>query len=186
MKYTGLFKSDDLDNLPLPPGATLHLSDGQQIQSTELSLHLERGEAIEARVDGKRFCRIRNPNTDGRFTPRGLNAMGQALERAQRDRFVNAINWIDRDKDRFWCAVCAKNQSHPGGFGAWISPDPDCREVCYYAVCRKCTKEGESRQQRNDIEGHRRIADLTEHQILTRYPHVAVSLPPGYMDRSNE
>ncbi len=112
--------------------------------------------------------------------------MERALEEAQREKFINAVNWIDQSKGRFWCAICAKDQSHPVFFSAWIGPEPECTPICYHAVCKRCGKEQARRQQRNNRAYLRRIADLSEQRLVARYPHIATNLPSGYMDRSNE
>jgi hypothetical protein len=70
--------------------------------------------------------------------------MGRMLEQAKAENFSKAVNWIDRDKGRFWCPVCAKNQSHPEVISAWVSPD--CKPICYYAICRRCGKQGHNLQ----------------------------------------
>jgi hypothetical protein len=183
MKYTSLIRSDKFQDFELPPGCTLHRPDGQQILPAEIPLYTDRGEIIEMRDGGQRIGQIRVPSKTDHFSQTRTDAMGRALEQAQAEKFAGAINWIDQAKERFWCALCAKNQSHPAFFSAWIGPEPQCAPICYHAVCKRCGKEGTARQQLNDQEGLQRIADLTEQRLIARYPHLAANLPPGYMDR---
>ena len=105
------------------------------------------------------------------------------IEQAKAENFSEAINWVDRDKDRFWCPVCAKNQSHPAVVSAWVSPA--CKPICYYAICKRCGKQGHQLQANayRDIrsqEALTRIADLAERRLLARYPHIAGNLPSNY------
>jgi hypothetical protein len=186
MKFRSLIREDQFQEIDLPPGCTLHLANGQQIQPAEIPLYINRGEIIEMHQNGQRVGRIRLPDDKDQLSQNRANAMGRALEQAQREKFVNAVNWIDQAKERFWCAICGKNQSHPMFFSAWVGPEPECTPICYHAVCKRCGKQGESFQRRNDHDGMRRIADLTEQRLIARYPHIAANLPPGYRDRENE
>jgi hypothetical protein len=111
-------------------------------------------------------------------------AMEELIRSAERDNFNGAVNWIDRQKDRFWCPLCEKNQSHPAVFSAWASPEPECKPVCCYGICKRCASQGESFQKRNQMEGFQRLLDLAERRLITRYPHLAANLPAGYFDQS--
>jgi hypothetical protein len=180
-KFKTFIREDQFEEMELPPGGTLHRADGQQIQPAEISFYMDRGEEIEMHQGGKRIGRIRLPNDSDEFSQNALMAMDYAMENAAAEKFVNAINWLDQAKERFWCAICAKNQSHPKCFSAWIGPEPECRCICYYAICKRCGNNGLALQVRNDREALTRIANLSEQRLLTRYPHIASNLPPGYL-----
>jgi len=186
MKHTALIRTDDLKELVLPPGGSLHRADGQQITPAQANFYVNQGEIVEIRQNGQRVGRIRPPSADDRFTPNSLDTIGRMLEAAKLKNYDDAVNWIDRVKDRFWCPLCAKNQSHPMFFSCWVSPEPACNPICYYAICKHCGKEGEAFQKRNDLAGFRRLADLAEQKLISRYPHIAAGLPTGYLDGSKD
>jgi hypothetical protein len=187
-KHTFLVPTDNLAAFNLPPGYSLHAPDGLPINPDQVAAYLARGEKIEIYHEGRSVGRFRQSEMADRFSPASIDVMGRMLEQAKAENFSEAINWIDRDKGRFWCPVCAKNQSHPEIVSAWVSPE--CKPICYYAICRRCGKQGHHLQanaHRNlqVQEAFTRIADLAEQRIIARYPHIAENLPPGYMDRSN-
>jgi hypothetical protein len=170
MKNTYVTRMDAVRDLVFPPGWSLHLSDGSQIEPDEVASYVERGEVVEIWQDGQRIGRFRLPESE---------TVGRMIEQAKRENYASAVNWIDRLKDRFWCPVCEKNQSHPAIVSCWASPESV--PVCYYAICKRCAKQWSL----NDEEATRRLVNLCEQRIVSRYPHVAVSLPPGYMDWTN-
>ena len=188
-KHTFLMPVDDLADLKLPPGHTFHAPDGRRIDPAQVADYLARGEKIEIYHEGRSVGRFRQSEMADRFSPASIDVMGRMLEQAKAENFSEAINWIDRDKGRFWCPVCAKNQSHPEIVSAWVSPE--CKPVCYYAICRRCGKQGHNIQanaHRNSRsqEAFTRIADLAEQRLVGRYPHIAHNLPPGYFGGSVE
>jgi hypothetical protein len=179
MKNTYITRTDAVRDLVLPPGWSLHLSDGSQIEPDVVPSYVERGEVVEIWQDGQRIGRFRLPSPSDQFGPSQFETVGRMIEEAKQENYASAVNWVDRLKDRFWCPVCEKNQSHPAIVSCWASPEGV--PVCYYAICKRCAKQGTSK----DEEVMRRLANLCEQRIVARYPHVAVSLPPGYMDWTN-
>jgi hypothetical protein len=182
-KHTCIVPVDGLANLKLPPGSTLHAPDGRLISPDQIANHLSRGEKIEIYQDGHSIGRFRLSEMADRFSPAAIDVMGCMIEQAKAENFSEAINWVARDKDRFWCPVCAKNQSHPAVISAWVSPE--CKPVCYYAICQRCGKQRRQLEvnAHRDIESEEaltRIADLAERRLLARYPHLAANLPPDY------
>lgn len=182
-KQTFLVSADNLADFKLPPGCTLHAPDGRQINPAQIADYLAQGEKIEIHHNGCSVGRLRPPEVNDRFSPAAVDAMGLMLEQAKAENFSKAVNWIDRDKDRFWCPICAKNQSHPEIVSAWVSPE--CRPVCYYAICKRCGKQGHDIQanaHRNSRsqEALTRIVDLAEQRLVARYPHITGNLPPDY------
>jgi hypothetical protein len=121
VRRTFLSPIDQFKNIVLPPGGSLHRADGQQIEPAEVPAYVGRGELLEIRQDGKPIGKIRPPNETDRFSPNMMEAMGRMLQVAQKENYSRAVNWILRRKDRFWCPMCAKNQSHPMFFGLGIT-----------------------------------------------------------------
>jgi hypothetical protein len=182
-KYTCIVPVDGLADLKFPPGSTLHAPDGRLISLDQIANHLSRGEKIEIYQDGHSIGRFRQAEMADRFSPDTIDVMGCMIEQAKAENFREAINWVDRDKDRFWCPVCAKTQSHPVVVSAWVSPE--CKPICYYVICKRCGKQGHQLQANahHDIrsqEALTRINDLAERRLLARYPHIAANLPPDY------
>jgi len=186
MKHRLVTRIDALKDIVLPPGATLHRSDGTQIDPKESAALVQRGEIVEIRQDGKRIARLRVPDENEEFTPKMLRTIGRMQEDAKRENYDSAVNWIDRAKDRFWCPICEKNQSHPVAFSCWATSEPECNLVCYYAICKRCAKEGERFQKNGDDAGFRRICDLAEQRLANRYPHIASNLRAAYFEGSAE
>ena len=178
---------DALRTTGLPPGASLHRADGIQVNVEETDALVQNGEIVEIRQNGKRIGQLRLPNKNEPYAPNKMEAVVRMLADARREHFKSAVNWIDRDKERFWCPVCAKNQSHPAAFSCWASPEPECNPVCYYGICKRCTAEGERlqhTQKLSDEAAFRRMDDLSEERLVNRYPHIAAKLPAGYFDHS--
>jgi hypothetical protein len=181
MKHPFITPMHSIKDLVFPPGMSLHRADGCQIEQHEAHCYVEKGEVVEIRQDGKRVGRLRPANAGDRFTRSQLDTIGRMLDDAKRENYKNAVNWIDRSKDRFWCPICQKNQSHPLAFSCWASPEPSV-PICYCGICKRCVKQEESLRTLNDEEGLTRLVNLSEQRLIARYPHVAVNLPPGYMD----
>jgi len=165
-KHTFLVSIDQLKDIVLPPDYTFHGSDGRPIPSEQVAARAGCGETIEIYHQGASVGRVRPPRATDRFSPRMVDAIGELLEKAKREDISEAVNWIDRVKDRFWCPICAKNQSHPGCISTWISPEPECQPISYYAICRRCAKAGQNyhANAHRSIEAQEaftRIADLS-------------------------
>jgi hypothetical protein len=184
MKHTALIKTDDLKNLQLPPGCTLHRHNGQQITADQISFYAQSGETIEIYQDGESVGRIRPPSAQSRtLTPENVNLMGEMIEAGQRENFKNAVNWIDYPKKRFWCPLCAKNQSKPAVVSAWVH---EGRAICLFGICKRCAQQRTRLDHLGDEAGVARLIDLAERRIAERYPHIAANLSPNYFGEADE
>ena len=170
MKQYSLIDSDDLKTMTIAPGCSLRRPNGEQIQPSQVLAYSMQGEVIELYKGNKNVGRIRPPNQN-------TDCMGEMIERGRHDNFKSAVNWIDFERKRFWCPVCAKNQSKPGMVSAWVQ---EGREICLYAICKRCVTQGMRLQELGDMAGMQRLVDLAERQLAGRYPHIASNLSANY------
>lgn len=113
--------------------------------------------------------------------------VGRLLEESSigpKEMISLALNWTDQPKDRFWCPGCEKIQSHPEMVAPWISPQG--RLVCFYLVCRRCSKPTLTAFRAGNRPQTQRVADLIERVLVARYPHIASNLPPAYFASTDE
>jgi hypothetical protein len=174
----GIISFEDLASWTAPPGYDLRL-DGRILQPAEAAAAAGRGEILEVFLNGARIGRIRPPTPDDGHLAENIDVLGDLAHEARRNNGKDSVNWLDESKRHFWCPECAKRQSKPGGFAAWVSAG---RRIAIYAICRRCVTRRDLCQRLGEEEVMKRIINQTERRLVEHYPHLATNLDSGYFE----